>query len=276
MLSQRRPRPPAPQALRDGDGDGTAPQTEAPALSAVPVGDTDLLKVIYAPRLPAVGPAYETRLVSRAGIRSLRTAFARRLFDVIVASMALVALGPVMAVVALAIVTTSRGPVLFRQPRVGLRGRLFPCLKFRTMVVGADQQLATTLLVDENRLTAFASSFKLVDDPRVTRVGHILRRFSLDEVPQFVNVLRGEMSIVGPRPLVPQELWRYGDLAQVVLQVKPGMTGPWQVSGRSLMAYEDRIRADVDYALHRSLRGDIEIVRKTFACVLAPERCTAV
>nr|MBA3303510.1 sugar transferase [Acidimicrobiia bacterium] len=94
--------------------------------------------------------------------------------------------------------------------------------------------------------------------------------------PQLVNVLRGDMSIVGPRPLVPQELWRYGDFAQVVLQVKPGMTGPWQVNGRSLMPYEERVRVDVDYALHRTLRGDIEIIGKTFACVLAPERCTAV
>jgi len=241
-----------------------------------PPRSSDLLKLVYRPQLPAVGPDYESRLVSRARIRSLRSAAAQRLFDVVLSSVLLVALAPVMATVAVVVAFTSRGPVLFRQPRVGLRGRLFPCLKFRTMVVDAESRLATTLLVDETKLAAFASSFKLADDPRVTIVGRLLRRFSLDELPQLVNVLRGDMSIVGPRPLVPQELWRYGDFAQVVLQAKPGMTGPWQVNGRSLMPYEERVRVDVDYALHRTLRGDIEIIGKTFACVLAPERCTAV
>jgi exopolysaccharide production protein ExoY len=238
--------------------------------------DVELLRVISVPQLPPSGLPYGNRLVYRARLRSIRSAAAQRVFDVALAAAGLVLAAPLMAIVAVAIKATSRGPVLFRQPRVGLRGRMFICLKFRTMVRGAEQRLADILAGDEGQLETFASGFKLGEDPRVTVVGRVLRNLSLDELPQLVNVLRGEMSIVGPRPVVPQELWRYGDLAQVVLQVRPGMTGPWQVNGRSAVSYERRIRLDVDYALHRSLRKDVDIVARTLPCMIAPQVGTAV
>ena len=116
--------------------------------------------------------------------------------------------------------------------------------------------------------TSFAAAYKLSNDPRVTRVGRFLRRTSLDELPQLVNVVRGDMSLVGPRPVVPEELWRYGDRGQIVLQVRPGMTGPWQVGGRNDIPYADRIGLDVDYVLHRSVPGDLRILAQTVRYLL--------
>jgi lipopolysaccharide/colanic/teichoic acid biosynthesis glycosyltransferase len=173
-----------------------------------------------------------------------------------------------MALVALVVRYSSPGPVVFAQTRVGHHGRPFRCLKFRTMRLGADAELFALLETDSSARTAFAASYKLSDDPRVTRVGRFLRRTSLDELPQLVNVVRGDMSLVGPRPVVPEELWRYGDRGQIVLQVRPGMTGPWQVGGRNDIAYADRIRLDVDYALHRSVSGDLRILGQTVRYLL--------
>jgi lipopolysaccharide/colanic/teichoic acid biosynthesis glycosyltransferase len=253
-----------------------APEGQAEPVVQLTAADVELLPLIAAPQLPPSGLPYGNRLVYRARLRSIRSAAAQRAFDLILAMVGLVLAAPLMLLIAVAIRLTSRGPVLFRQPRVGLRGRLFICLKFRTMEAAAEQRLNDILSSDQMQLEAFASGFKLGRDPRVTLVGRLLRHLSLDELPQLVNVLRGEMSVVGPRPVVPQELWRYGDLAQVVLQVRPGMTGPWQVNGRSALSYEQRIRLDVDYALHRSLRKDLDIVARTLPCMVAPKAGTAV
>jgi lipopolysaccharide/colanic/teichoic acid biosynthesis glycosyltransferase len=237
----------------------------------------DLLSVISTPQLPSPGGlSFRTRLVTRAQVRSLRAAAAKRTFDVVVASIVLTLAAPPMACVALAVRLTSRGPVLFRQIRVGLRGRLFTCLKFRTMKDGAESRLAAMLLTDDVRLDAFRTSFKLADDPRVTRIGRFLRRTSLDELPQLLNVVRGDMSIVGPRPVVPEELWRYGEYAEVVLQARPGITGPWQANGRSRMPYAERVRLDVDYALNRTFWKDLDLVRRTIRLVLTPPPESAV
>jgi lipopolysaccharide/colanic/teichoic acid biosynthesis glycosyltransferase len=173
-----------------------------------------------------------------------------------------------MALVALVVRCTSAGPVVFAQTRVGHHGRPFLCLKFRTMRVGADAELTALLAADSKARTSFAAAYKLSNDPRVTRVGRFLRRTSLDELPQLVNVVRGDMSLVGPRPVVPEELWRYGDRGQIVLQVRPGMTGPWQVGGRNDIPYADRIGLDVDYVLHRSVPGDLRILAQTVRYLL--------
>jgi exopolysaccharide production protein ExoY len=207
-------------------------------------------------------------LVGRSRTRSLRTDATQRLLDVVVGSAALVVLALPMALVALVIWLTSPGPVVFAHTRVGHQGRLFQCLKFRTMRVGADAELDMLLEADSSARAAFAANFKLSADPRVTRLGRFLRRTSLDELPQLVNVVRGDMSLVGPRPVVPEELWRYGDRGQIVLQVRPGMTGPWQVGGRNDIPYGERIRLDVDYVLHRSLSGDLRILAHTVRYVL--------
>jgi lipopolysaccharide/colanic/teichoic acid biosynthesis glycosyltransferase len=213
-------------------------------------------------------PGHCAHLVSRSRTRALRTEAAQRLLDVVLGSAALAVLALPMAIVALMVRITSPGPVVFAQTRVGHHGRPFRCLKFRTMRVGADTELSVLFENDSRARAAFAADFKLSDDPRVTRVGRLLRRTSLDELPQLVNVVRGDMSLVGPRPVVPEELWRYGDRGQVVLQVRPGMTGPWQVSDRTSISYPERIRLDVDYALHRSASGDLRILGHTVRYLL--------
>jgi lipopolysaccharide/colanic/teichoic acid biosynthesis glycosyltransferase len=207
-------------------------------------------------------------LLGRSRTRALRAEAAQRVVDVVVGSVALALLALPMALVALVVRGTSSGPVVFAQTRVGHHGRPFRCLKFRTMRVGADAELSALLEADSSARTSFAAAYKLSNDPRVTRVGRFLRRTSLDELPQLVNVMRGDMSVVGPRPVVPEELWRYGDRGQIVLQVRPGMTGPWQVGGRNDIPYADRIRLDVDYVLHRSVPGDLRILAQTVRYLL--------
>ena len=213
-------------------------------------------------------PGRCAHLVGRSRTRALRIEATQRLLDVVVGSVALAALSLPMAIVALVVRCTSPGRVVFAQTRVGHHGRPFRCLKFRTMRVGADAELSALLEADSSARTAFAAIYKLSNDPRVTRVGRFLRRTSLDELPQLVNVVRGDMSLVGPRPVVPEELWRYGDRGQIVLQVRPGVTGPWQVGGRNDLPYADRIRLDVDYVLHRSVSGDLRILSQTVSYLL--------
>ncbi len=229
-----------------------------------------LARSLAQPQLESNRLAYEARMVQRAQHRRIRDDGLQRGFDVLVASVLLLAVAPLMLVVSL-LILLSRGPVLFRQTRVGRCGQLFTCLKFRTMVPDAAATLEKLLANDPDARAAWASDFKLVNDPRITRVGNFLRKTSLDELPQLINVLRGDMSLVGPRPVVPEELGRYGDYAQVVLQVRPGMTGAWQVNGRNTTTYMQRIKLDVDYALHRTLTTDINILFKTIRAVINPE-----
>jgi exopolysaccharide biosynthesis polyprenyl glycosylphosphotransferase len=186
-------------------------------------------------------------------------AAAKRACDVAIAALGLLALLPLFAVVALAIKATSPGPVVFRQERVGLRGRPFTLLKFRTMVAGADQ------LLDELRARNEADGplFKLRQDPRVTRVGAVLRRYSIDELPQLWNVLKGEMSLVGPRPPLGDEVARYEEWQLDRLEVRPGITGLWQVSGRSELSFEDYVRLDLFYVENWSVAYDLFILSKT-------------
>ncbi|MDH3294464.1 MAG: sugar transferase, partial [Acidimicrobiia bacterium] len=152
---------------------------------------------------------------------------------------------------------------LFGHERLGLNGRVFRCWKFRTMRTDADEALRKLLASDPVAAEEWARDHKLSDDPRVTRLGKFLRRFDLDEIPQLINVLNGDMSVVGPRPIVHDEADRFGDRLPVVLSVKPGLTGLWQVSGRNCMSYDDRVVTEAEYASTRTLAGDLRIIVKT-------------
>jgi exopolysaccharide biosynthesis polyprenyl glycosylphosphotransferase len=192
-------------------------------------------------------------------------AIAKRAFDIAVALLALVVAGPILLAAAIAIRLESKGGVFFAQERVGRDGRTFRILKLRTMVVDADARKAE--LADLNE--ADGPMFKMTNDPRITKVGAILRKLSIDEIPQFVNVLRGEMSVVGPRPALPDEVAKWSADVHERLRVLPGITGMWQVSGRSDTTFDEYKRLDLFYVDNWSLAHDVRIVVKTFAVVLA-------
>ena len=194
-----------------------------------------------------------------------RQAVLKRAFDILVAGTALILLLPVMLVIAAAIKLTSRGPVLFRQHRVGRHGNGFMILKFRTMLQGAESMLEDVAHLNE----ASGVLFKIRDDPRVTKVGRWLRRWSLDELPQLFNVLRGEMSLVGPRPALPDEVAKYEEWHRGRLEVAPGVTGLWQVNGRSDADFDQYVRLDLFYIENWSLTYDLYILLKTIPTLLS-------
>ena len=190
--------------------------------------------------------------------------WAKRTFD-IVGSLTLLAMcAPIWLWTALRVKLHDGGPVLFRQTRVGREGETFECLKFRTMVVDAEAQLPTLQSDDTAHVL-----FKMQADPRITKVGRTLRRYSLDELPQLLNVLRGHMSLVGPRPPLPAEVQRYEALANRRLHVRPGLTGLWQISGRSELSWDDTVRLDLYYVDNWSMVQDIVILLKTLSAVVA-------
>ena len=192
-------------------------------------------------------------------------AFLKATLDYVGAFVALVLLSPLLPLIALMVKLDSPGPVLHRRRVLGRSGKPFDAFKFRTMLVNADDVLAR----DPELREAFEKGFKLKEDPRVTRVGRFLRRTSLDELPQLINVLRGEMSLVGPRMVAPDEASRYGKWQLNLLTVKPGITGPWQVQGRSDIPYEERVRLSMHYIRDYSIWLDLEILLRTFLVVLA-------
>lgn len=186
--------------------------------------------------------------------------FSKRALDLLLALAALLLAAPILIVVALAVRCSSPGPIVFRQTRVGRYGRPFTCLKFRTMVRDAHRVLAE----DPEFAAEFVTAYKLRRDCRVTRLGSILRKLSLDELPQLLNVIRGEMSLVGPRPVLADELrTKYGPDGAFVVSVRPGLTGLWQVSGRCATSYEERVQLDVSYVERRSLLFDLWIIVRT-------------
>lgn len=166
------------------------------------------------------------------------------------------------------IMLDSTGGALYRQTRIGKGGRRFQALKFRTMVLDADQILQRYLDESPELKAEWAATHKLKRDPRVTRVGTILRKLSLDEMPQFWNILIGDMSLIGPRPIVDAEIERYGKCFELYIQARPGLTGLWQVSGRSDTSYQQRVELDEYYLLHRSIKLDLIILLKTVYVVL--------
>ncbi len=194
--------------------------------------------------------------------------FTKRVMDTCAAVVVLIVLLPLELAIIMAIMTSSGFPVIFAQERVGMNGRRFTLYKFRTMVRDAETQLKD--LESQNEADASDGClFKLRSDPRVTRVGRLLRRLSLDELPQFVNVLKGDMSVVGPRPPLPREVAKYEHEHLYRLRVLPGITGLWQVSGRSDLSFEDMVRLDRYYVDNWSLRMDLRIVLRTFGCLVS-------
>lgn len=191
-----------------------------------------------------------------------------RIADVVGAIVLVVLLAPALVLLALAIMVSDPGPPIFAHRRVGRGGRPFACYKFRTMCMGAEQKLERLLADDPALRREWEQGFKLTHDPRVTRLGRILRILSLDELPQLFNVLSGEMSLVGPRPIITTEMARYGRYIDHYLSVRPGLTGIWQVTGRSETTYHRRVAADVLYVRQRSMTLNFRILWCTTAAVL--------
>ncbi|MCZ2803674.1 sugar transferase [Modestobacter sp. VKM Ac-2983] len=249
-----------------------SPELDGPALRRL---GWDLEKtraeLLLAPAVTeVVGPRVRIRPVcglpllhmERPELRGVRR-LTKDAFDRISALMGLLVLAPVLVVLAISIRLTSRGPVLYRQVRVGRDGQTFSMLKFRSMVTGADSMVAALGKSNDGN----GVLFKRKIDPRVTPIGRVLRRYSLDELPQLLNVLRGEMSLVGPRPPLPSEVDQYGFDMHRRFLVKPGLTGLWQVSGRSDLSWDDSVRMDVRYVENWSLTFDFMILWKTVGAV---------
>ncbi len=215
------------------------------------------------------------RAVAQRSIRAfplprINQEFFKRLFDVVFSLSVLILFSPVYLILGLLIFLNSPGSVFYVQERVGINYKKFGCLKFRTMVENADEIL-DDLMEDPVMRSEFEDNFKLKKDPRITKIGHFLRITSLDEFPQFWNVLKGDMSVVGPRPLVVEELPRYGRYIDKILTIKPGITGLWQVSGRNDIPYPKRIQMDVYYVNFNNFLLDLWIVLKTIKVVLFPK-----
>ena len=223
--------------------------TEAPVLSPTPILEFE--KAAW-------------RVVRHSqDFRERASEWSKRAVDFVGSLALLVALSPFILLVIIAIKISSPGPILFEQVRIGRRGRPFRCLKFRTMVPGAEELLKNNAALR----AAFERNYKIKDDPRVSRLGALLRSSSFDEIPQLWNVVRGDMSLIGPRPVVPPELAKYGAHAKKLLSVMPGVSGLWQTCGRSDTTYEQRVRFDMLYVDHRSLWLDIKLILLTVVAV---------
>lgn len=188
--------------------------------------------------------------------------------DIVLSLLGLVFLAPLMLVICALIYVLGQGQPLFGHARVGFAGKTFTCWKFRSMVVGSEKVLAQLLRTDPRAAAEWAEFFKLKNDPRVTRLGRFLRAWSLDELPQLFNVLRGEMSLVGPRPIVLEEVARYGRHFRFYARSRPGLTGLWQVSGRSHLAYRRRVAIDVLFARRAGLGQYVKVLILTVPAVL--------
>ncbi|WP_449417447.1 sugar transferase [Phormidium nigroviride] len=204
-------------------------------------------------------------------VQSLDGEFFKRCFDILFSLSVLILFAPVYLLLVLLIAVSSPGPVFYVQERVGKNRQLFNCLKFRTMVENADEILVEIMETSPHLRQEFQDNFKLKQDPRITWIGRFLRVTSLDEFPQFWNVLKGDMSVVGPRPLVVEELPRYGRHINKILTIRPGITGLWQVSGRNDIPYPRRVQIDLYYVNAKNLWIDLWIVVKTIGVVIFPK-----
>lgn len=201
----------------------------------------------------------------------LKRNIAKRCLDVTLSFVTILAVLPLLLLVALLIKAGDGGPILYSHRRVGFRGREFDCLKFRTMRTDASTQLAALLKDDPQARAEWEEHRKLRNDPRITWVGEVLRKSSLDELPQLLNVLCGQMSIVGPRPVTREELVRYGEHAGLYTAARPGLTGHWQTSGRSNTGFDHRVALDVEYVTRWSFSWDLRIMAKTVPVLLSRE-----
>ncbi len=193
---------------------------------------------------------------------------AKRIMDIVIASLALVLVAPLLLVVAILIRFQDGGRAVYAQKRHGRNGRTFKCYKLRSMVANADERLQEILATDDAARAEWEETQKFVNDPRITPLGHFIRKTSIDELPQLWNILCGDMSLVGPRPIVENEIAKYGEFYRDYCAVRPGLTGLWQVEGRSDTTYEERVQLDVKYARTRSFTGDFVIMLRTVPAVL--------
>ncbi|MFB8894108.1 sugar transferase [Microbacterium plantarum] len=231
--------------------------------------------LVLAPSIVDIaGPRVQTRPVAGVPLMHVETPkfsrgqlFLKRTFDLAATIAIIVVLSPLLIAVSCAVLATSTGPLLYKQERIGQHGKPFRMLKFRSMRVGADRELQALL---EAQGTSQKPLFKIKNDPRITPVGRFIRKYSLDELPQLFNVLGGSMSLVGPRPQIAEEVALYNDAAKRRLLARPGLTGLWQVSGRSSLVWEDAVKLDLYYVENWSLVGDLTILAKTARAVITP------
>ena len=194
----------------------------------------------------------------------------KKFFDLLFSLIFLICSLPLFLIISFFIKLSSRGPIFFYQERIGKNNIPFKCIKFRTMYPEANDILENILLKDDKLKREFEETHKLKNDPRITTIGKLLRKTSLDELPQFFNVLRGEMSIVGPRPIVKGEINKYAENFKKVSSIKPGITGLWQVSGRNNLTYKRRVMLDLIYVENHNLLMDLRILLRTFGVILFP------
>lgn len=192
----------------------------------------------------------------------------KRLFDIVVASIALVLLAPLLIVIALIVRLQDGQKALYAQPRYGLDGTTFMCIKLRSMVPDAAERLQAVIDKCPEARREWETTRKISNDPRITPLGQFIRKTSIDELPQLINIIRGDMSIVGPRPIPTYERGKYGEGFQQYSKVRPGLTGLWQISGRSDTTYEERVKLDIEYVNTQSFWGDIAIILKTIPAVV--------
>lgn len=191
----------------------------------------------------------------------------KRIFDVVISLFAIIVLSPLLLLTILAIRIDSKGKAIYTQDRIGLNGKLFKLYKFRSMVVDADRQLEEILAKDDVLALEYRINKKFKNDPRITRVGKIIRKLSIDELPQLVNVLKGDMSLIGNRPYLPREIDDMRPYFEQIVKTKPGITGLWQTSGRSNTTFKTRCKLEADYSDNASITMDIKIFFKTFIVV---------
>lgn len=192
----------------------------------------------------------------------------KRVIDVILASIALILLSPVFAIIAIAIKIDSKGPVFFAHKRIGKNGKIIKLYKFRSMVINAEELIKS---FTQEQMKEYKENYKLTNDPRITKVGKFLRKTSLDELPQLINIINGDLSIIGPRPVVTDELEKYGVNKDKFLSVTPGLTGYWAANGRSNTTYEQRMEMELYYIDNLSLKMDIKVFFKTILSVVKKE-----
>lgn len=194
--------------------------------------------------------------------------YIKRIIDCIISSIALILLLPIFLIIAIAIKLDSKGPIFFAHTRIGKNGKPIKIYKFRTMVVNAEELIKK---FTPEQMKEYKKNYKLNNDPRITKVGNILRKTSLDELPQLINIIKGDLALIGPRPVVNAELEKYGENASKFLSVTPGLTGNWAANGRSISAYEERMQLELYYVDNISLKMDIEIFFKTIIAVIKRE-----
>ena len=206
----------------------------------------------------------EKQLKRKSGIYK----FVKRATDVTLSSIALIILSPVFLIIAVAIKLDSKGPVFFKHTRIGKNGKIIKLYKFRSMVINAEELIKS---FTPEQMKEYKENYKLTNDPRITRVGNILRKTSLDELPQLINIIKGDLSIIGPRPVVAEELKKYQYNIDKFLSVTPGLTGYWAANGRSNTTYEERMEMELYYIDNLSLKMDLKVFFKTILSVVKKE-----